>query len=158
MPLALVKGGDFKTRKFFNYPESFLYCLYSRSEDTSFVEKSKDWKSSDAFFGMHYLYILDVVICFLITYKFHWDSNLFIFIPILFGFESFELPEMWYPSYRTERKFPFFVAHLERKYKLYERNLIRQGCSWGFLFCARMAIFANISHWSEICYYPVYRN
>ena len=24
------KGGNFKTRKFFNYPESFLYCLYSR--------------------------------------------------------------------------------------------------------------------------------
>ena len=23
------KGGNFKTRKFFNYPESFLYCLYS---------------------------------------------------------------------------------------------------------------------------------
>ena len=24
------KGGNFKTRKFFNYPESFWYCLYSR--------------------------------------------------------------------------------------------------------------------------------
>ena len=23
------KGGNFKTRKFLNYPESFLYCLYS---------------------------------------------------------------------------------------------------------------------------------
>ena len=26
------KGGNFKTRKFFNYPESFLYCLYSRGK------------------------------------------------------------------------------------------------------------------------------
>ena len=26
---CMEKGGNFKTRKFFNYPESFLYCLYS---------------------------------------------------------------------------------------------------------------------------------
>ena len=33
-PLLIVvqcikKGGNFKTKKFFNYPETFLYCLYS---------------------------------------------------------------------------------------------------------------------------------
>ena len=25
----MTKGGKFQTRKFFNYPELFLYCLYS---------------------------------------------------------------------------------------------------------------------------------
>ena len=28
------KGGNFKTKKLFNYPESFLYCLYSRIVST----------------------------------------------------------------------------------------------------------------------------
>ena len=29
------KGGKFKTRKFFNYPGTFLYCLYSSSHCSS---------------------------------------------------------------------------------------------------------------------------
>ena len=33
------KGGNFKTRKLFNYPESFLFCLYFRKEAT--LKKSK---------------------------------------------------------------------------------------------------------------------
>ena len=32
------KGGNVKTRKFFNYPDSFLYCLYSRNRFRSGFE------------------------------------------------------------------------------------------------------------------------
>ena len=33
---CLKKGGNFITGKFLNYPESFLYCLYSSSHKPSF--------------------------------------------------------------------------------------------------------------------------
>ena len=34
----LEKSANFKTRKFLNYPESFLYCLYSNIDDSVWIK------------------------------------------------------------------------------------------------------------------------
>ena len=41
----MKKGGNFRTRKFFNYPESFLFCLYSNQSNqwTISYKKSFDY-------------------------------------------------------------------------------------------------------------------